>query len=115
MKQTLCVVLFLAIACGWASAGWNKNPVIAHRGAWKNTGCPQNSLASFRAAAAMGCHGSECDVWLTPDDSLVVFHDSRRNGKLIEETPYAELRAKPLSNGEPIPTLREYLTEVMKQ
>ena len=115
MKHLYTLLLFLALACCTASAQWNRNPVISHRGAWKNTGNPQNSLASFRDAARMGCHGSECDVWFTKEDSLVIFHDSRRNGKLIEETPFAELRAERLSNGEVIPTLREYVTEAMKQ
>lgn len=94
---------------------WNKNPVISHRGAWKNTGNPQNSLASFRDAARLGCHGSECDVRFSKEDSLVIFHDASRNGKLIEETPFLELRAERLSNGEVLPTLREYITEVLKQ
>ena len=103
------------IRLGSGYSGWNKNPVISHRGAWKNTGNPQNSLASFRDAARMGCHGSECDVRFSKEDSLVIFHDGRRNGKLIEETPFSELRATRLSNGEVMPTLREYITEAMKQ
>jgi glycosidase/glycerophosphoryl diester phosphodiesterase len=114
-KFFLILLMALFLAPGTASAGWNKNPVISHRGAWKNTGNPQNSLASFRDAAKMGCHGSECDVWFTLEDSLVIFHNSTRNGKHIEETPFAELRSEPLPNGEPIPTLREYITEAKKQ
>ncbi len=114
-KRVLSVSLLLLFAAVASAAGWNKNPVISHRGAWKNTGNPQNSLASFRDAARMGCHGSECDVWFTSDDSLVIFHDSRRNGKYIEETPFAEIRAERLSNGELVPTLQEYIAEAMKQ
>ena len=45
----------------------------------------------------------------------MIFHDASRNGKLIEETPFSELRAERLSNGEVLPTLREYITEVLKQ
>lgn len=114
-KIFLILLMALFLVPGTAFAGWNKNPVISHRGAWKNTGNPQNSLASFRDAAKMGCHGSECDVWFTLEDSLVIFHNSTRNGKHIEETPFAELRSEPLPNGEPIPTLREYITEAKKQ
>lgn len=110
-----CLAMFmLAIPCS-ARLKFEKNPVIAHRGAWLNTGLPQNSLASFRAAADMGCHGSECDVWFTKDDSLVIFHDAKRNGKFIEEWTFDELRRTPLENGEPIPTLLEYITEAKKQ
>lgn len=116
MKQALYLMLIMLLSANWTEAGtWNDNPVISHRGAWKNTGNPQNSLASFRDAARMGCHGSECDVWFTKDDSMIIFHDSKRNGKYIEETPYAELRAQKLPNGEVMPTLQEYITEVMKQ
>ena len=88
-KIFLILLMALSLVPGTASAGWNKNPVISHRGAWKNTGNSQNSLASFRDAAKMGCHGSECDVWFTLEDSLVIFHNSTRNGKHIEETPFA--------------------------
>ena len=98
-----------------AQKPFHANHVIAHRGAWLHTGHPQNSLASFRAAAEMGCHGSECDVWFTAEDSLVIFHDAKRFGKAIEDTPYEELRAVPLANGEPIPTLREYIAAAREQ
>jgi glycerophosphoryl diester phosphodiesterase len=41
---------------------FQKNKVIAHRGAWKAQGLPQNSLASLREAVRLGCEGSEFDV-----------------------------------------------------
>ena len=113
--STLLAALLLFTAATAQTTGFNDNRIIAHRGAWKNTGHPQNSLASFRAAAEMGCHGSECDVHLTSDDSLVVCHDLKHGGMLIETTPYAELAKVPLKNGETIPTLRQYLARAMKQ
>ena len=85
----LLVILMTLMSC--TSTQFHDNHVIAHRGAWKDTGLPQNSLASFRAAAEMGCHGSECDVWLSADDSLVVYHDAERGGKRIDEMTYAEV------------------------
>lgn len=106
--------LLIVTAASAQTTGFNDNRIIAHRGAWKNTGHPQNSLASFRAAAEMGCHGSECDVHLTSDDSLVVYHDLKHGGMLIEATPYAELAKVPLKNGETIPTLRQYIARAMK-
>lgn len=93
----------------------HKNCVVAHRGAWKEKGLPQNSLASWREAVRLGCYGSECDVHITADDSLVVTHDLRQRGKLVTESTYAELVKYPLKNGEKMPTFREYLVEVMKQ
>lgn len=86
-----------------------KNPVIAHRGAFKKNGFPENSLASLKEAFRLGCAGSEFDVRMTADDSLVINHDPNYNKMQIEKTTYASLAAIPLSNGEKIPTLREYL------
>jgi len=46
---------------------------FAHRGL-HGPGVPENSLAAFRAAIEAGA-GIECDVRLTSDDKVVVFHD----------------------------------------
>lgn len=86
-----------------------KNSVVAHRGAWKAKTLPENSIASLQEAIRLGCIASEFDVRMTADDSLLVTHDPDYAGKLIEKTSYNELRKTPLSNGEPLPTLREYL------
>ena len=59
----LFALLFMASCKAPVAPEFHDNPVISHRGAWKETGHPQNSLASFKAAAELGCHGSECDVW----------------------------------------------------
>lgn len=85
------------------------NPVVAHRGAWKKNGLPENSIASLRHAIELGCTGSEFDIWLTADDSLVINHDPHFNKLTIEKTTYNELQQFKLSNGEKLPTLREYL------
>ena len=111
MKQFIILLSFIMGASAYAQS-FHKNPCIAHRGAWKNTGVPENTMASFQKAAEMGCHGSEFDVWFTAEDSLIVYHDARRNGKLIEETPFAELRTQHLADGTPIPTLGEFLDYV---
>jgi glycerophosphoryl diester phosphodiesterase len=83
---------------------------VAHRGAWKRNHLPENSIASLKAAIALGCMGSEFDVRMTADDSLVINHDPAYNGLTIEKTNYSQLLAYTLSNGEKIPTLREYIT-----
>jgi glycerophosphoryl diester phosphodiesterase len=88
---------------------YEDNNIVAHRGAWKDGHCPQNSLASLRKAIEMKCVGSEFDVWLTKDDSLVVIHDPKYAGKYIEKSTYASLAQTKLSNGETLPTLRQYL------
>lgn len=85
------------------------NPVIAHRGAWKKNNLPENSIAALKEAIRLGCTGSEFDIWMTADDSIVINHDPHYNKLTIEKTNYADLLAFKLSNGEKIPTLREYL------
>ena len=85
------------------------NVVVAHRGAWKKNGLPENSIAALRQAITLGCAGSEFDVRMTADDSLIVNHDAEYHGLPVEQTNYAELAAFPLFNGEKLPTLREYL------
>lgn len=85
------------------------NIVVAHRGAWKKNSLPENSIASLKHAIEINCTGSEFDVHLTADDSLVINHDDEFHKLPIEKTNYADLQAFTLSNGEKLPTLREYL------
>jgi len=85
------------------------NHIVAHRGAFKKNEFPENSIASLREAIRLGCAGSEFDVRMSADDSLVINHDPHHNKLEIEKTNYAELIQHPLSNGEKLPTLREYL------
>lgn len=117
MKKLIFLLLgVMIISCsGGPKPKFHDNIVIAHRGAWKAKDLPQNSLASLKEAIAIGAHGSEFDVHITADDSMVVNHDDDFNGMLIEETTYGDLVKVKLPNGEKLPTLREYLAEGMKQ
>ena len=94
---------------------FNENKVVAHRGAWKVSNNPQNSIASLQEAVRLGCQGSEFDVWMTKDGILVANHDADYLGIPIESSTYQELLQKKLPNGENIPTVEEYLKEGMKQ
>ena len=64
--------------------------VIGHRGAAGHA--PENTLASFATAAALGVSWVEFDVRLTGDGALVVFHDETLerttdgNGRVAETT-----------------------------
>lgn len=115
MKAACIFLLIIALsACNssrkLASVSIATNPVIAHRGAWKKNHLPENSIASLKTAIAMGCAGSEFDVRMTADDSLVINHDPAYKGMEIEKTGCKDLLAQPLSNGELLPTLRQYIT-----
>jgi glycerophosphoryl diester phosphodiesterase len=91
------------------------NTVVAHRGAWKTKGLPQNSIESLREAMRLGCAGTEFDVHMTADSVMVLCHDNNFFGKVIEKHTYAELAEAKLPNGETIPTLEKALMEGMKQ
>lgn len=107
MKQ-ICLLLYLiGLSC---FSGLNAQPyIIAHRGFWNVDGISQNSIASLRKAAETACWGSEFDVWMTLDGVLVVNHDGKIGNYVIQEVNYADIKNLKLSNGETLPTLKEYL------
>jgi glycerophosphoryl diester phosphodiesterase len=90
------------------------NPVIAHRGAFKKNNHPENSIAALREAIRLKCTGSEFDVRMSADDTLLINHDPDYTKLAIEKTSFQELSKLPLSNGEKLPTLREYLLAGLK-
>lgn len=85
------------------------NPIVAHRGAWKKNILPENSIAALKQAIRLACTGSEFDIRMTADDSLIINHDPHYNKLSIETTRYRDLAIFKLSNGEKLPTLREYI------
>ena len=91
------------------------NKVIAHRGAWKNTGAPENSIAALNHAIAIGCEGSEFDVHMSADSLPLINHDASIQGVSIAKTDAVELLKIKLANGEPLPTLENYLKSGMAQ
>ncbi|MCE6989255.1 glycerophosphodiester phosphodiesterase family protein [Dyadobacter sp. CY323] len=93
----------------------NKNKVIAHRGAWKNTGATENSIGALEHAIKLGCYGSEFDVHMSADSVLYVLHDHSIKGTHIEKTNSQELSQIKLENGESLPTLEAYLKAGLKQ
>ena len=89
--------------------GWN----YAHRGL-HSKGCPENSMAAFRAALENG-YGIEFDVHLLKDGNLAIIHDSslkRTTGQegRIEDLTTEDLKQYHLEGTEEtIPTFRELL------
>ena len=85
---------------------------FAHRGLHSGAGFPENSLVAFAAALEFGA-GIECDLRLTADNQVVVFHDAdatRLCGSplIISRNDWKELSR--LRVGEhPIPTLQSVL------
>lgn len=92
-----------------------RNRVIAHRGAWKNTGAAENSIAALQHAIRLGCQGSEFDVHMAADSVLVVNHDPTIEGQAIHTSLSAKLLALKLPGGENMPSLVSYIKEGMTQ
>lgn len=91
------------------------NKVIAHRGAWKHTGAPQNSMEAIRKAWEMGCAGVEFDIRMTSDGIPVLNHDPGYKGMNIDKYTYEELKAVTLPNGEFLPLLEEVIKAGIRQ
>lgn len=94
-------------------------PVIGHRGAAASA--PENTLAGFRRAHALGCDWVEFDARMTGDGAVIVLHDPRLerttdgSGRAVR-LPLAAVRRldagswfAPAFAGELVPTLDEVL------
>lgn len=84
---------------------------IAHRGGAALA--PENTLAAFARATALGFRYLETDVRLTRDGELVCFHDERLDRVTEASGPVGRFSLRQLQElrvgGEPICTLREAL------
>src|SRR3954447_15118153 len=56
---------------------------IAHRGGAALY--PENTLAAFRNAIALGCDGAELDVQLSRAGEVIVFHDYRLKPEICRD------------------------------
>lgn len=118
------MMLAAVMVCPAASAAGreksHKVQIVAHRGYWncEDGQNAKNSIASLRAAQKYGFWGSEFDVNMTKDGVLLVYHDGsiKIDGekKRIDQNNYEVFKDVRLVNGEPIPTLQQYL-EVAKE
>ena len=107
MIMLACTLAFSA--CCQAPAGTPS--VVAHRGYWKCEGGAQNSISSLANAAAIKVWGSEFDVWMTADDTLVVNHDPKLHHVMLKDAKFADVKNLQLDNGELISTVDQYLTK----
>ena len=63
--------------------------VLAHRG--YHAELPENTLAAFEAAVALGADGIETDIQVTRDGVPVLFHDTTIKGQTVVGLTHAEL------------------------
>jgi glycerophosphoryl diester phosphodiesterase len=97
---------------------------IAHRGA--SYYAPENTLAAIELAWKLGADGAECDIHLTKDNQLVLWHDAnteRMTGTKLEvaKATYSELKKleiklrptnSPYFEGQRICLLKDVLKEM---
>lgn len=96
--------------------------VIAHRGFHAQEGSARNTISSLLNAQKLGVYGSECDISMSADDSLMVVHGSRHPDRRIPaphrvhvaKDVYKDIRAISCEGGNIVPTLREYLVQTKK-
>ena len=101
------------VAAAYRRAITTPPKVTAHRGGSDER--PENTLAAFRHAVAIGADAVEFDVRSTADHRLVVLHDrtldrtTNCTGTVYKRT-FAQVRAcRTNGNGQPVPTLKEVL------
>ena len=119
MKNT--VILFIALltlpfVAQAQNTDFDGTGIVAHCGFWncEEAGYSKNSIASLRCAQEAGLWGSEFDVNMTSDGVLLVWHDKNIEGKRIEKHPYEDFKYYRLKNGEPIPTVDQYMEQAKK-
>lgn len=87
-----------------------KTKIIAHRGYWQtDPPTAENSLQALENAQKLNIYGTECDVRMSKDGVLIVYHDEYHGTMEISESNFADLQKLKLDNGENIPTLKQYL------
>lgn len=86
---------------------------FAHRGLWGGD-VPENSLAAASAAIREG-YGIECDVRLSRDGTVFVFHDSDlqrlcgRPGRIADMATHEVTALRLTGSNEPVPSLAQLL------
>jgi len=126
--RTVAIVLTILLLCPALKAQEDKSDLpfyyVGHRGA--SYLAPENTLASIKLAWELGAEGAECDVMLTSDQRVVLFHD-KNTKKLtgenltVSEATWEELKPlvvipresnRPKYTNETIPLLDDVLAAI---
>jgi len=120
MKKLILLITVIA-SCNLSA---QQVTYVAHRGA--SHLAPENTLASIRLAWELGAPAAECDIMLTRDKQVVLFHD-KKGGRLtghdfvVKETDYTQIKDYtillketnlPEYSAETIPLLSEVLETI---
>ena len=118
MNKFLKTMAFTALSCFILACAPKPHEIqiAAHRGFWncEEAGFAENSIAALRLAQEHEFWGSEFDVQMTADSVPLVNHNNEFHGLSIWDNPYEAFKDSTLVNGEPIPTLDDYLIQGLK-
>lgn len=96
---------------------WIKTGYFAHRGLHNGKDIPENSMRAFFEAIDNG-YDIECDIQLTKDKQMVVFHDEHMKrlcniNKRVQDENYDDIKdCKILNTNETMPLLTELLDSI---
>jgi glycerophosphoryl diester phosphodiesterase len=107
-------MVYYAAQALWRTPPLSGPQVIAHRGGAEHA--PENTLAAFRHAVALGADMLEFDVQMTKDEELVVIHDetvdrTTDGSGAVRDLTLAEIRSLNAGNGELVPTFGEVIAQ----
>lgn len=117
----LIILVFIVLITPWPKSSkfrWLRQ-TLAHRGLFDEHH-PENTFGAFQLAINQGL-GIECDLRLTTDNVLVVFHDPHLNRLCqsdleVSKSTYEEIKTIPILNTSyTIMRLEEFLNQVSGQ
>ncbi len=115
------IILLLTILSVVNLSAQDKAVIVGHRGA--SYLAPENTLASYQLAWELGVKAAECDILLTKDEQVIVFHDKtgkRLTGQnfTVKDANYEDIKEYPIKlkdtnlpkyTGQTIPLLSDLL------
>ncbi|MBO5892817.1 MAG: glycerophosphodiester phosphodiesterase [Alistipes sp.] len=111
MKKLISLLICLCMS----GVAFSQTQVIAHRGFHAKGNSYDNTISSLKNAQELGVYGSEVDIHETSDGVLIAIHGmSHRDIKNVQKATFEQIRNLPLTNGETVPTLDEYLEQAKK-
>ena len=122
MKKTFLFLLVIATITQLNAQ--QEATFVGHRGA--SYLAPENTLASLNLAWELGVIAAECDIMLSKDNQVIVFHDKkgkRLTGQdfVVKEVSYDEIKDLPIKlketnlekyKGQTIPLLSNFLQSI---
>lgn len=115
-KVMAAAAIFAASVVSLSAQETGSIKIAAHRGFWDTNAAKktENTVAALKAAQYNGFWGCEFDIHITSDDVVVVHHDPTIQGQSIHNNTYEYLKEYKLKNGEPMPTIDEFLEQGAK-